>query len=98
MTILNSPGAFQSCACCAPRGVSRRQFLCTSAAAVAAAPTLAAVVSPAAAQQPSTAVAPRASDPDQERLRRQSRSCSWRFRAGGRPRARQQDRRNSPEY
>ncbi|MGZ5834585.1 MAG: amidohydrolase family protein [Xanthobacteraceae bacterium] len=58
MTILNSPGAFQSCACCAPRGVSRRQFLCTSAAAVAAAPTLAAVVSPAAAQQPSTAVAP----------------------------------------
>src|SRR5688572_10422613 len=44
--------AFNSgCPCCAPRGgPSRRQFLCTTAAAVAAAPALAATVSSAEAQ------------------------------------------------
>src|SRR5689334_7272159 len=33
--------AFQSaCPCCAPRGVSRRQFLCTTAAAAATIPAI----------------------------------------------------------
>jgi 5-methylthioadenosine/S-adenosylhomocysteine deaminase len=46
-------GAFRGgCACCAPQSVSRRQFLCTTAAAAVAAPAIAAgASSPALAQQ-----------------------------------------------
>src|ERR1041385_3606274 len=40
MTHSFNPG----CACCAPRGLSRRQFLCSTAAGVAAAPIVAASV------------------------------------------------------
>ena len=49
------------CPCCAPRGgVSRRQFLCTTAIGAVAAPAIAAnVIAPAKAQQaPSGAAAP----------------------------------------
>ncbi len=47
------------CDCCAPAGVSRRQFLCTTAAATVAAPLATTmVISPAAAQAPPAAQAP----------------------------------------